>query len=556
METQVVEYKSLQKIKTGDKGFKELAKTCVCLANAQGGKIVIGFDDKATEPPANQKVSQKDINNTLERLRGLTFSVGLSPSGLLTYENGGEYFEILVFPSQKVVATTSEGKIYIRLADKCEPVRGEDLQRIVAEKDAFQWELVQKNIPIEQVPLDNIARLVDNLRASDRIKESVKEKSDYEILEHYNLTENGKLTNLGVLWLGTANQRTKLAYPITVQYIVYDDLENKTRKVIWDDYQLNPQELLYAIEKETVELNYSYELPDGLFRTQVRHYHKEVIRELLVNAIAHKSYLISSDISIEVYPDRMKITSPGSLPLGINSENILHEKHRRNPHLIKLMHDLKLMEGEGSGYDLIYEKLSTDAKPLPVIESDYNKVSVTIESRIVDLQALRLTDYISRYFQLTQRERIVVGIVARHQKILSTELTKILQLPGEERLRNWYSKLVDKGILLTRGKGKGNAFLINPKLLSDSRLHLTPSLKTVESYVLEQLILTDLKNYPNSTISEIDQRIKDVPKKELQRMIYKLVEANEIDGVGSRTYRKYSLAEKKTNEKEIKKESF
>ena len=160
------------------------------------------------------------------------------------------------------------------------------------------------------------------------IKESVKEKSDYEILEHYNLTENGKLTNLGVLWLGTANQRTKLAYPITVQYIVYDDLENKTRKVIWDDYQLNPQELLYAIEKETVELNYSYELPDGLFRTQVRHYHKEVIRELLVNAIAHKSYLISSDISIEVYPDRMKITSPGSLPLGINSENILHEKHQ------------------------------------------------------------------------------------------------------------------------------------------------------------------------------------------------------------------------------------
>lgn len=46
METQVIEYKSLQKIKTGDKGFKELAKTCVCLANAQGGKILIGFDDK------------------------------------------------------------------------------------------------------------------------------------------------------------------------------------------------------------------------------------------------------------------------------------------------------------------------------------------------------------------------------------------------------------------------------------------------------------------------------------------------------------------------------
>jgi ATP-dependent DNA helicase RecG len=550
METQVIEYKSLQKIKTGDKGFKELAKTCVCFANAQGGKIIIGFQDKTQEPPANQKIPQKDINDTLERLRGLTFSVSLSPSDILKHSNGGEYFEILVYPSQKVVATTSEGKIYIRIADKCEPVRGEDLQRIVAEKDAFQWELVQRNLGIEQTPSTNITKLIENIKGSDRIKESIREKSEYEILEHYHLVENGKLTNLGVLWLGTANQRAKLSYPITVQYLVFDAMENKTRKLLWDSHDLNPQELLYAIEREAIELNYSYEFPEGLFRNQVRHYPKEVIRELLVNAFAHKSYLISSDITIEVYPDRMRISSPGSFPLGINSENILHQKHRRNPHLIKLMHDLKLMEGEGSGYDLIYEKLSTDAKPFPTIESDYNKVSVTIESRIVDMQALRLTDYIYKHFNLTQRERILVGIVARHQKILSTELTKILQLPEEDRLRNWYSKLIEKNILLTHGKGKGNAFLINPKLLSDSKLNLSPSLKTVEPYVLEQLILTDIKNYPNATIGDIDKRIKDVSKKELQKVIYKLVDNGEVAATGSKTYRKYLLAEKKRNEKE------
>jgi len=409
---------------------------------------------------------------------------------------------------------------------------------------------VQRNLGIEQTPSTNITKLIENIKGSDRIKESIREKSEYEILEHYHLVENGKLTNLGVLWLGTANQRAKLSYPITVQYLVFDAMENKTRKLLWDSHDLNPQELLYAIEREAIELNYSYEFPEGLFRNQVRHYPKEVIRELLVNAFAHKSYLISSDITIEVYPDRMRISSPGSLPLGINSENILHQKHRRNPHLIKLMHDLKLMEGEGSGYDLIYEKLSTDAKPFPTIESDYNKVSVTIESRIVDMQALRLTDYISKHFNLTQRERILVGIVARHQKILSTELTKILQLPEEDRLRNWYSKLIEKNILLTHGKGKGNAFLINPKLLSDSKLNLSPSLKTVEPYVLEQLILTDIKNYPNATIGDIDKRIKDVSKKELQKVIYKLVDNGEVAATGSKTYRKYLLAEKKRNEKE------
>lgn len=551
METQVIEYKSLKKIQSGQKGFKELSKTCVCLANSQGGTVIIGFEDKTEEPPQNQKIHQQDINDTLERLRGLTFAVGLSPSGVLTHQNGGEYFEIRVFPSQKITATTSEGKIYMRIADRCEPVMGEDLVRIVAEKDAFQWELISRNIKIDSVPQSNIINLATLLRESDRVKDSVKEKDDKELLQHYYLIVDGKLTNLGVLWLGTPLQRAKLAYPITVSYIVYDALEKKTRKYLWDDYELNPQEMLYDIEKQAIELNYTYEFPDGMFRKQIRHYSKEVIRELLVNAFAHKSYLISSDITIEVYPDKMKITSPGGLPLGINENNILHEKHRRNPHLIKLMHDLKLMEGEGSGYDLIYEKLSADAKPFPIIASDFNKMSVIVESKITNMEALRLTDYISTHFQLNQRERILVGIVARHKRILSTELTEILQLPEEERLRSWYSKLVRENILLAKGRGKGNYFVINPKLMVDSKLNLTPSLKTIEPYVLEQLVLTDIENYPDSQISDIDKRIKDVEKKEIQKIIYKLVKEGRLTTSGSKTYRKYRLAEKKRNKKEI-----
>lgn len=91
--------------------------------------------------------------------------------------------------------------------------------------------------------------------------------------------------------------------------------------------------------------------PDGLFRKQIRYYNKEVVRELLVNAFAHKSFTISSDIILCVYPDRMEISNPGGLPL-VTKDNILHQKIRRNPYLINIMSDLKLMEGEGSGYNL------------------------------------------------------------------------------------------------------------------------------------------------------------------------------------------------------------
>ena len=51
---------------------------------------------------------------------------------------------------------------------------------------------------------------------------------------------------------------------------------------------------------------------------------------------------------------------------NITKDNILHTTYRRNPHLIRILHDLKLMEGEGTGYNLIYEITSRDAKAFPI----------------------------------------------------------------------------------------------------------------------------------------------------------------------------------------------
>ena len=84
VEKQKVEFKDLQKIRTGDKGFRDLAVTCVAFANAQGGKIYIGYDDKTCTPKPNQKVSEEEANNAATRLRELCFNVALSSSGVMT----------------------------------------------------------------------------------------------------------------------------------------------------------------------------------------------------------------------------------------------------------------------------------------------------------------------------------------------------------------------------------------------------------------------------------------------------------------------------------------
>lgn len=342
------EYKSLQKIRTGDKGFKDLAGTCVALANAQGGKIYIGIDNKTLTVGPNQTISIQEQNDAVSKLRSLCFSVALTSSEILEDENGSQYFIITVFPSTKTIASTSDGKLFIRIVDKCEPVHSEDIQRLAEEKGSYQWEInTTKYLWREDAVMLNLQKFATEIRQSPRVKDHIKQLDDIEIAENYHLIDGEKLTNLGVLWMGTPKQRAGLCYPLTVQYIVYNALEEKVRKEEWHDLTMNPKELLLDIEQKAVELTYSYEFPNGLFRKQIRHYNPKLLRELLVNAFAHKSFTISNDIMIKVYPDRLEISNPGGLPLGISKENILHMKHRRNPNMIEIMSAFEMMEGEG-----------------------------------------------------------------------------------------------------------------------------------------------------------------------------------------------------------------
>jgi ATP-dependent DNA helicase RecG len=547
IEDQNKDYKSLRKAIGSKANHRDLAETCVCFANAQGGDIIIGIEDKNDAPPAKQKVNQEDINDLIKSLRSLTDGVGIVHPEIIKHENEGEYFVLKILPSTRVIATTSSGKVFIRISDNCYSVGSDELTNLASEKTAFQWEIISlQKIALTNADADKIKGLLSDLRASEKVSSFIKEKLDEEILSFYQLlSPEGFLTNLGVLWLGKPAQIARLSYPVTVQYIVYNNLEEKIRKKEWHFHLQNPKELLLEIEREAVELTYSTELPDGLFRKNIRQYAKEVVRELLVNAIAHKKYTISGDIFIEVYPDRLKITNPGSLPLGVNSKNILHERQRRNPHLIQLMSDLRLMEGEGSGYDLVYEKLARDAKPMPEIESDFTKVSVTVYSKTMNPEVVSILDYIDKHYELTQKEYITLGIIASQKKIPATQLASHLLLAQDGRTRTWIGTLLEKEIIVSHGEKKGTQYLLNPQLFKQAKLDITPSLKTMEPYVLEALIIEDIKYNPNSKMSQIQSRLVGANKKDVQRAVYKLVEEEELITEGSLKFRTYILAKKK-----------
>jgi ATP-dependent DNA helicase RecG len=160
-------------------------------------------------------------------------------------------------------------------------------------------------------------------------------------------------------------------------------------------------------------------------------------------------------------------------------------------------------------------------------------------------EVVSILDYIDRHYKLTQKEYITLGIIASQKKMPATQLASHLLLAQDDRTRTWIGTLLEKEIIVSHGEKKGTQYLLNPELFKQAKLDITPSLKTMEPYVLEALIIEDIKYNPNSKMSQIQSRLVGANKKDVQRAVYKLVEEEELITEGSLKFRTYILAKKK-----------
>lgn len=534
--------KSLRTVvgKTAD--FGELAKDCVAFANSKGGIIEIGVEDNETMPPKGQLIGQKVADKVVRRINELTINVYVTAE-VLKARNGSDYVNLRIFPSISSIAATTKGGYFLRDDDKSRALLPDELSRLMNDKPSYCWETkTSLKYKLTECEAEKKEKLVSALRASDRISDFVKEKSPDELMEYYSLVdENGYMTNLGILWIGTRVQRSKLLYSPVVQYIKYDDDGNKLNKVLWDDYSMNPMELMDDIWAKVPEWSDFIEVSEGLWRKQVPCYDEKVVREVLCNALMHRPYTTRGDIFINMYPDRMEVINPGLLPMGVTPENILQKRNKRNEHLARLCIALHLMEGEGSGYDLMYETLLTAGKSRPVVYEGSDFVKVVIHRKISNKEIVQLCDFVISNYPTTQKGRIALGLILNEKKLTAAEMAKRLQLQTDDKLDNYIRKLVDEGIVSFTGRGKGTQYFISPQVIKFSKSNVVTSLKTIEPYRLRALIKEDLRFHPDSLWSEIAVRLPDVNTDELQRTIRKMTIDGEISGSASRKYRRYRL---------------
>ena len=544
-ENSLYDKKSVREITGKNADWNEVAKDCVAFSNAQGGVIDYGIEDDADAPLAGQKVSEEMVINLENKISEKTLNVSVHAE-IKTHENGGQYIRLHILRGTSSASTTS-GKYFIRVSDKSMPLTGDDIARLSAEKGYYRWEDEESKWSWKDADKEKLKTLLQHLRTSERVSDFVKQKEDKELLDYYFLTveESDRMTNLGVLFIGTQSQRGRLMNAPVVQCIQFDQYGDKVWKYLIDDFTKNPQEIIEAIWNNVPVWRESNEISDGLFRKEIPAYDEAVVRELTCNALVHRPYTVRGDIFINIHPDRIEVVNPGSLPLGVTPQNILHKTVKRNEHFANLCYALQMMEREGSGYDKMYEVLLSNGKQIPKVEEGDDYVKAIVERRIISQEAIKVIRFASQVAELRQKQIICLGLIAQHERISATGLIKLLTLKNRDELSPWLDKLIDESIVETSGRKKGKEYRVNASILKQSDYKGTTSLKRIEPYRLRELIIEDLKIYECTGLKDIQQRIgSEIPYKKILAQMKSMLADGIVESVGENRWVKYKLKRK------------
>ena len=188
---------------------------------------------------------------------------------------------------------------------------------------------------------------------------------------------------------------------------------------------------------------------NGLYRTDMRDYPIEAIREALLNALIHRDYSFRDSILISIFDDRIEFVSIGGLVKGISFDDMmLGVSAVRNRNLANIFYRLMLIEAYGTGVPKIIQSYD-DFISKPHIEVTDNAFKITLPNTNVGIEMSTLTD----------NERLVLELFKNRQYIVRKDVE--MALSGSQALASRMLKgLVDKGKIQAVGQGKNTRYEI------------------------------------------------------------------------------------------------
>ena len=372
-ESKNIEYK----VALPDKSEKYM-KTIVAFANTQGGKLIIGVDDKT-----HQIVGvENDILFQLMDGIANAISDSCAPQIIPDIEPHTVEGKTVIVVSveagkNRPYYLKTKGKdngTYIRVAGTSRQAFAEKIKELEMEGARISWdELTCVGYHVSEETTEKLCRDIEKFRKKAGMKEhSVKKEQliNWKILKE----REGQLLATNAYALLTSDY-----FPFSkTQCAVFKG----TDRAVFLDKREFAGPVYSQIENAVDFVLRNIRLGatiDGLVRKEKYELPPEAIREMIINAHCHRNLLDESCIQVAVYDDRLEITSPGGLYNGLTYEEIMNGHSKiRNKGLANIFSQMGLVEAWGSGIKRIFNAAKEYGLPEPSFQEFDNMFRVEL----------------------------------------------------------------------------------------------------------------------------------------------------------------------------------
>jgi len=373
---------------------EQLAKEIVALANFQGGRVILGVEDDGNITGVQRANLEEWVMNILRDK--------VHPLILPFYEeiklDGERTVAVITFPQgiskPYVLRDGGAEKIYIRVGSTSQLATREQQMRLFEVGGMLHSELMP--VPRTDITCLDEARLQNYLYDVINDPEIPSTAQDWQqrLLGLGFLVEAGGriYCSIAGLVLFGKHPRSylKQAGLRVFAFASEDKTYNASLDVILDaplvgrwDFSSGKELLDGGIIERFIEHASPFlcqelpELDSGFKRGTEWFYPMEAIRELVVNALAHRDWTRSVDIEIGIYANRFEVISPGALQNAMTIEKMVAgQRSPRNTIIMEVLRDYGYVDFRGMGVRtkiIPLMKLYNQAEPIFELTEDYLK---------------------------------------------------------------------------------------------------------------------------------------------------------------------------------------
>ncbi|WP_319590179.1 ATP-binding protein [uncultured Draconibacterium sp.] len=338
-------------------------------ANAFGGIIYIGKDDNG------KVVHLSDYKRLMETIpQKVRNDMGIVCDVNLLDEEGSKCIEIRV--NSYSVPVSLRGRYYYRSGSVKTELTGVELNEFLLKKAGKTWDdVVEEGATVDDIDEKSLQAFIDASREKGRMPDTTG-LSTYQILDKLRLTEAGKLKRAAIILFGTDPNRFYPNIQVKIGRFGKDSTDLKFQEVI----EGNLVQMLDAVQQQ---LSYKFLTRPveftGMQRIEREQYPVAALREMLLNAMVHRTYMGAS-VQMRVFDNRLSIWNEGMLPIGLSLVDLKveHNSRPRNPKIADACFLAGYIDTWGRGTLKIINSCKEAGLPEPEIKEMNGGIKVTV----------------------------------------------------------------------------------------------------------------------------------------------------------------------------------